>query len=128
MDYLRFVLTAVLVIAVLLVEINIFGPGTGTLTCLSVSVVLVHQFRPSHTIAIILWLSAVFSSSLFMRPLIHQYVLDHPGRYKEGVEGIVAGILFLAAAVIFHPICYGVGRLVTNLWKRARLARQGGIS
>jgi hypothetical protein len=126
MDYLRFILTAILAIVGVFIEVKLFGAGIGTFSFIGAIIAFMIGNRPaSHSIALILWFGAIFVSILVMRPALHQYVLDHPEKYKKEVEDITMGLLFVGAAIVFHPICYGIGRVVAALWKKARLARQG---
>ncbi|MGZ3695440.1 MAG: hypothetical protein ACXWQO_15105 [Bdellovibrionota bacterium] len=121
MDYLKYALTTVSILVLLLIEMHFTGSAGLGYALLGIAIALLfYKKRVSYALGLTLLASWVYIWSFYMVNVAHRGQIMRPDVYTpENIPGIMGLGMFLAL-IVLHPISYFAGRLLVAAFKKQR--------
>ena len=125
MDYLKYLLVSVLSVVLIFAGINFFGAGIGIFAFIGATAGYMIRYKPpAHAISYVLWLLSFHFWHLYSKSALAELATQDPQKYTPDKYDFNMGILIFMGAVIFHPVCYGIGKLTMFLWGKSLKLRK----
>lgn|GEM_PF-6294672 len=125
MDYLKFLGFTFFAVLLIILQDRLTGPGLGSFVAIGVTIGFFVQYASRrHFIAYGSWLLLMLGWILLLANSVKAMVARHPDQLARLQLG--EGVLVLLAMIVLHPLCYGLGWLVTRYWPARASANPPG--